>query len=230
MNDIKTRLLILSAIFALLVSPALAQEALPELPAEVQAAFDAANGDLGVLAGIAIRFPQNAAAIAQRYARANPTKAAEVAATIAKAVPAQAVSIVSAVVKETPTVDAAAVIVASVLAATGNTGSVQLAFQRNISGAAIASLPASVKTPSELKTFVTIVTQATGVSESGIRMGAYDGSGVGIVTINRATADASRVGAAVTATSAVVTVANTTEVVEFVDVEVPTDNLVVSPT
>ena len=242
MHYSKLRILVFSVIFALFMSQGKAQESLPELPANVQAAYDAANGDLGVIAGIAAAFPANAAAIAQRYARANPTKAAEGAATIVKALgPLNAAAdrsalyatiqaVVTAVVKEVPTTDAAASIVASVLVATGGTGFSDLAIARAVSGAAIAALPPALRTPSELKTFVTSVSNASGAPVSAIRMGASDGSGVGIVVINRATADASRLAAVASAINAVVAVVNTTEVVTFQEtIEIPVDNPDASP-
>lgn len=200
----KIRTLVLAAAFALLSSLSYAQT----LSTAAAAAFANAGGDLAKIAAVAKAFPGEAAAIARSAAKANPANAAQIAASVAKVVPAQASNIVGEVVKESPTIEAAGAIVGSVLAATGNTTTSQLGEIRRISSAAVSSLPAELKTASDMKTFVQIVT-STGAPESAARMGAYDGSGVGIVTISRATADASKVAAGSAAITAAVAAANT---------------------
>lgn len=212
LKTMKIRILILSAVFALVSSVSQAQT----LTTAAQAAFANAGGDLAKIAAVAKAYPAEAAAIARAAAKANPANAAQIAATVVKAVAGtetwnsrQAIqNIVSEVVKEVPTVEAAGAIAGSVISALGATNPSNLGLVRNIASAAVSALPADVKTPSNLKTFVQIV-QSTGAPESAARMGAYDGSGVGIVTINRATPDAAKVAAGTAAITTAVNAANT---------------------
>lgn len=199
----KLRILLLTAVFAL-ISPFAHAQALSTAAA---AAFANAGSDLAKIAAVATAYPGEAAAIARLATKANPANAAQIAATVAKAVPSQSTNIVSEVVKETPTPESAGTIVGSVVAAIGATSSSNLGTVRNIASAAISALPAEVKTPGNLKTFVEIV-KSTGAPESAARMGAYDGSGVGIVTISRATPDATKVAAGTAAITAAVNAAN----------------------
>ncbi|MBX3737659.1 MAG: hypothetical protein KF715_13260 [Candidatus Didemnitutus sp.] len=202
----KIRTLVLAAAFALLSSLSYAQT----LSTAAAAAFANAGGDLAKIAAVAKAFPGEAAAIARSAAKANPANAAQIAATVAKVVPSQAVNIVSEVVKESPSPESAGAIVGSVLVATGNTASSKIGEIRRIASAAVSSLPADQKTASNLKTFVQIVA-STGAPESAARMGAYDGSGVGIVTISRAPANAAAVASGTASISAAVAAANTAE-------------------